>query len=454
MDALPQSGPMSGEQARRFGSVSLSGCSAEHTMSGLADRFDNQHLWRVTLPALMSPAHDAEIALPEHPRAERFLAREMRKDARRLLHETECDLILIDFVGEHLVNGLRFEGCIVPDIRNAIFEPAWAEIDFSSHPLLAGAELLPSLEEPYWALWRESFAAFHAEILAPKIAAGTRVVVLARHLCRSFLAGGEEHGLQLPPELEAADARLAGLYAWLAGFPGLHLIRFDRPLLVSAEDVPYGGPSPFHPVREAFVPVRAAVLRLMGEAESARAAEVEAIARLLREGAARAHERDQALARAQAAEAEREAAREAAARANAALAAAHQALEAERAAALALVGTLQGKLRQAEAAEAALIERTLRPGPGWRARLLRWSGFVELARHAARRRRWARAERLYRLVLRISPRQPALWVQLGHMLKEQGAVAAAAGAYRMAERLAPGESDAARHLAALAPVMA
>jgi cytochrome c-type biogenesis protein CcmH/NrfG len=40
------------------------------------------------------------------------------------------------------------------------------------------------------------------------------------------------------------------------------------------------------------------------------------------------------------------------------------------------------------------------------------------------------------------------------MLKEQGAVAAAAGAYRMAERLAPGESDAARHLAALAPVMA
>jgi cytochrome c-type biogenesis protein CcmH/NrfG len=38
------------------------------------------------------------------------------------------------------------------------------------------------------------------------------------------------------------------------------------------------------------------------------------------------------------------------------------------------------------------------------------------------------------------------------MLKEQGAAAAAAGAYRRAERLAPGACDAARHLAALGTV--
>ncbi|MBL6453841.1 hypothetical protein JMJ55_00815 [Belnapia sp. T6] len=74
---------------------------------------------------------------------------------------------------------------------------------------------------------------------------------------------------------------------------------------------------------------------------------------------------------------------------------------------------------------------------------------MELARHAARHRRWARAERLYRLVLRLCPGQPKLWVQLGHMLKEQGAMAAALGAYRMAERLAPGEGDAVRHMAAV-----
>lgn len=305
MDALPDMAPA---RAGRYRSISLSGCTAEHLMSGLADLFDNRHLWRVGIPALMSPAHAAEIALPEHPRAERFLAREMRKDARRLLQEAECDLILLDFAGEHLVHGLRFEGCIVADIRNGIFEPDWAGIDLSGHPLLAGAEILYTFEDAYWEVWRESFAALHVDILAPKIAAGAKVVILARRLCRSFLAGGGEHGLEMSPEMEAADARLADLYAWLAGFPGVTLIPFDQRLLVSAEGVPYGGPFWFHPVQEAFIPVRAALLRLMGEEAAARAVEAEAIGRLLREGAALAHERDQTQALARQAEAERDAA--------------------------------------------------------------------------------------------------------------------------------------------------
>ncbi|WP_043338557.1 hypothetical protein [Belnapia moabensis] len=432
MDALPEMPPA---RAGRYRSISLSGCAAEHLMSGLADLFDNRHLWRVGIPALISPPHGAEIALSEHPRAEQFLAREMRKDARRLLQEAECDLILLDFAEEHLVHGLRFEGCIVPDIRNAIFEPDWAGIDLSGHPLLAGAEQLYTFEGAYWEIWRESFAAFHASILAPKIAAGARVVILARRLCRSHLARGGEHGFEMPPEMEAADARLAGLYAWLAGFPGVNLIPFDQPLLASAEDVPYGGPFWFHPVR-------AALLRLMGEAAAARAVEAEALGGLLREGAARTQERDHAQALARQAEAERDAAREA--------------LAGEREAGLARIGELERALCQAkaaEAAEAALVTQVLGRGASWLERLMRWSGLVELARHAARRRRWARAERLYRLVLRACPGQPALWLQLGHMLKEQGAVAAAVGAYRMAERLAPGRTDAARHLAELTTLM-
>ena len=201
----------------------------------------------------------------------------------------------------------------------------------------------------------------------------------------------------------------------------MNLIPFDQPLLASAEDVPYGGPFWFHPVR-------AALLRLMGEAAAARAVEAEALGGLLREGAARTQERDHAQALARQAEAERDAAR-------------------------ARIGELERAWCRAQAAEAALVTQVLGRGASWLERLMRWSGLVELARHAARRRRWARAERLYRLVLRACPGQPALWLQLGHMLKEQGAVAAAVGAYRMAERLAPGRTDAARHLAELTTLM-
>jgi hypothetical protein len=99
----------------------------------------------------------------------------------------------------------------------------------------------------------------------------------------------------------------------MAGFPGLHFIPFDPELMISGADVPYGGPAPLHPVKEAFAPVRAAVLRLMGEGEAtARAQETQALAGLLRDGAAKAHERDRAIALAQQAEAERDAAQEAA----------------------------------------------------------------------------------------------------------------------------------------------
>ncbi len=461
MDVLPELGRVAIEQAKRFRSISLSGCTADFTMAGLADRFDNRHLWRITFPALMSRPHEAEIALPEHPRAERFLGREMRKGARAVLREADCDLVVIDFAGDHLVNFLRFEGCVVPDLRNGIFEPHWAEIDFSVHPLLAEAEVLCGHDDAYWALWRESFAAFYAESLAPRIAGGAKVAILTRRLCRSYLAEGAEHRFDLSPALEEADARLPVLYDWLAGFPGLHFIPFDPALLISAAEVPYGGPWPFHPVKEAFASVQAALLQLMGEDEAARAVEPGAMVGLLREGAARAHERDVASAAMRQAEAERDVAsaalRQAEAERDVASAAARQA-EAERDVALGRIGDLEQALRLTEAArgahaaEAALLRRVLGQGTGRRARLLRWSGLVELARHAARRRRWMRAERLYRLVLRACPGQPALWVQLGHMLKEQGAVVAAAGAYRMAEQLAPGESDAARHLAALGGV--
>jgi hypothetical protein len=201
---LPELVTFAIEQPRRFRSLSFSGCTAEFTMAGLADRFDNKHIWRVSLPALMSRPHPATITLPEHPRAAHFLARELRKEVRAVLREGDWDLVVFDFVGDNLVDFLCFDGCVIPDIRNGIFDPAWMGIDFSCHPPLAGAEVLPGHSDAYWALWRESFAAFHGEILAPKIADGTKVVVLTRPICRRFLAEGAEQRFELPPALQAA----------------------------------------------------------------------------------------------------------------------------------------------------------------------------------------------------------------------------------------------------------
>ena len=60
---------------------------------------------------------------------------------------------------------------------------------------------------------------------------------------------------------------------------------------------------------------------------------------------------------------------------------------------------------------------------------------------ASRARQWAAAARHYRRALDSAPERTALWVQLGHALKEGGDAGAAEAAYRRAAALDPSEAD-------------
>ena len=73
------------------------------------------------------------------------------------------------------------------------------------------------------------------------------------------------------------------------------------------------------------------------------------------------------------------------------------------------------------------------------------SDFVTLADRARDARQWELAAQLYRKALDRNPRNPAIWVQYGHALKESGELrdpdklAQAEIAYRRALSLDPGE---------------
>jgi len=56
-------------------------------------------------------------------------------------------------------------------------------------------------------------------------------------------------------------------------------------------------------------------------------------------------------------------------------------------------------------------------------------------------RQWALAAAAYRAATRFAPGQAAIWIQLGHMLKEAGNLAGAQDAYGEALRLAPEDAD-------------
>lgn len=66
---------------------------------------------------------------------------------------------------------------------------------------------------------------------------------------------------------------------------------------------------------------------------------------------------------------------------------------------------------------------------------------VRLADAANAERRWAAAATAYQEALGIKPDQPAIWVQYGHSLKEQGFLADAEAAYLRAAALDGGQAD-------------
>ena len=78
-----------------------------------------------------------------------------------------------------------------------------------------------------------------------------------------------------------------------------------------------------------------------------------------------------------------------------------------------------------------------------------WRSPLKRARRAARSGKWADAADAYRRHLRRHPRDAAVWVQLGHSLKEAGELPDAAAAYREATRIAPAGEDGWIHLAHL-----
>lgn len=79
--------------------------------------------------------------------------------------------------------------------------------------------------------------------------------------------------------------------------------------------------------------------------------------------------------------------------------------------------------------------------------LLAWRSPLKRARRAARSGRWPAAAAAYRTHLDSHSHDGDAWLQLGHSLKEQGELGAAADAYRHAVRLLPDGDDAPIHLA-------
>src|SRR5262249_20005664 len=71
---------------------------------------------------------------------------------------------------------------------------------------------------------------------------------------------------------------------------------------------------------------------------------------------------------------------------------------------------------------------------------------ITLADRARDSRQWQRAARLYQTALNRNPRNPPIWVQYGHVLKEAGRQADAEHAYRSAVECDPTDADAHLHL--------
>jgi glycosyltransferase involved in cell wall biosynthesis len=110
---------------------------------------------------------------------------------------------------------------------------------------------------------------------------------------------------------------------------------------------------------------------------------------------------------------------------------------------------------RAEVADQAVLQRVVTGGvqaavsdlPPWRLMIDPLHQiWLARARAAARQHRWAKAEGYYARIIRHGSAGDGIWIQYGHVLKEQEQWPAALGAYRVAAPQRADDADLARHL--------
>lgn len=249
--------------------LAMGGCTVLETIRSLGDAVTFRHYWRYNVLCDMSPQIDVSGYAIEDEKVLRVLDKHARKFHLHQIIGGDFDILVMECTSDLMFRYVRVDGAILPDVRNDLFVPGWADISFDDVPALRDAEMIWPQEARYWDMWKAAFERLYADVLLEHLRAGKKVVFIKRLLCTHFMSA---YGLEPLDEagLEEGNAHLRDIFAFMEGFPGISLIEPPAVVHQASAYAPWGGPWSAHPEREFYDHVGEALLRLCAKPEDAR----------------------------------------------------------------------------------------------------------------------------------------------------------------------------------------
>lgn len=258
--------------------LTLGGCNLEHLGGLLSRKVKHKHIWRVTIPSLVSPPINLRRKHLSSVEASDFLVRETEKKLLPMVLASDADVLVFEAAGDFHTRHLRVGDSVVVDLRTDLFGPGWAQADFSSIPELTAATVLNADDDAYWQQWLTYFEIFYDVVVRPWSSRGKSVAILARYFCDVHLVGADFRAFEHIGLIKERNRKLKRLYAELRRFKKMHFIDLDEMLYFTSPQSPHGQ-GDTHPDDAAYVMWQSALEQLLYE-EGADASVPEGLVRL------------------------------------------------------------------------------------------------------------------------------------------------------------------------------
>ncbi|POR55900.1 hypothetical protein B0G62_101296 [Paraburkholderia eburnea] len=224
--------------------MSIGGCVTDVICNRLARLADTSHIWRITVPCLMSPAIEGRSYYrSDNPHVSERLNLELTKQTLKKLETGGFDLLVFDPTSDFNNEYYEKDGCIINDVASGRFGNDW---HWPEGFLGDGWTHLDPCTHRYIDLYIH----YLKELIEVSERIGVPIIILRRTLCTNRLDCHGLHSLGDPVSTEA-NWWIDLLWSKISGIKGLNVLELDGRYSITSFDAPWGE-NRFHPIDEFY----------------------------------------------------------------------------------------------------------------------------------------------------------------------------------------------------------
>lgn len=226
--------------------LSLGGCLTHDVCKIFGDLIEHKHLWRVTVPILISPPTSGRSYYKSDSfEVSQRLDYEMTKQAFNISAKFSPDIIMIDPTSDVPLDYYEKDGCIISDFASGLVTEGNCE--WPAEFPIADWSRVHSLSPRYGKLYIASLK----HLLSLDFVKSAEVLLFRRYPC-SLTVTAEGYRRVHDPKIVRINSFLNDLFDTIKReVPGVKVVKFDEEMMFTSKDAPWGEWL-YHPVEEFY----------------------------------------------------------------------------------------------------------------------------------------------------------------------------------------------------------